>query len=95
VRANEISLRNSAGGPQLLRHLEGTLLTMQCKWTFTKRFMLSTLQWKCPVLRYHSEKNAFSAAIARYNSITTIYTVRNLQILNAGHFLSSKHWNYL
>jgi len=34
-----------------LRRLEGTLLTMQCKWTFTKRFILSTLQRKCPMLR--------------------------------------------
>jgi len=37
VRENEISLRNSSGGPEYLRPLEGTLLTMQCKWTFTKR----------------------------------------------------------
>ena len=51
VRGNEISLRNSSGGPEYLRTLEGTLLTMQCKWTFTKRFILSTLQRKCPVLR--------------------------------------------
>ena len=51
VRENEISLRNSSGGPEYLRTLEGTLLTMQCKWTFTKRFILSTLQRKCPVLR--------------------------------------------
>jgi len=29
----------------------GTLLTMQCKWTVTKRFILSTLQRKCPMLR--------------------------------------------
>jgi len=28
---------------------EATLLTMQCKWT-TKRFILSTLQRKCPML---------------------------------------------
>jgi len=51
VRKNEISLRNSSGGPEYLRTLEGTLLTMQCKWTFTKRFILSTLQRKCPTLR--------------------------------------------
>jgi len=38
VRENEISLRNSSGYPDYLRTLEGTLLTMQCKWTFTKRF---------------------------------------------------------
>jgi len=31
VRENEISLRNSSGGPEYLRTLEGTLLTMQCK----------------------------------------------------------------
>ena len=35
----------------LLRTLEGALLTMQCKWTFTKLFILSTLQRKYPVLR--------------------------------------------
>jgi len=51
VRENEISLRNSSGGPEHLRTLEETLLTMQRKWTFTKRFILSTLQRKCPVLR--------------------------------------------
>jgi len=44
VRENEISLRNSSGGPEYLHTLEGTLLTMQCKWTFTKRFILSTLK---------------------------------------------------
>ena len=36
VRENEISLRNSSGGPEYLRTLGGALLTMQCKWTFTK-----------------------------------------------------------
>jgi len=51
VRENEISLSNSSRGPDYLRTLEGTLLTMQCKWTFTKRFILSTLQRKFSVLR--------------------------------------------
>jgi len=51
VRENEISLRNNSGGPVYLRTLERILLTGQCKWTFTKRFILSTLQRKCPVLR--------------------------------------------
>jgi len=32
-------------------HSEGTLLTMQCKWTFTKRLILSTLQRICHMLR--------------------------------------------
>ena len=40
-------------------------------------------------------KNVSLAAIARYNSITTIYIMRNLQISNAGHFISSKHYNDL
>ena len=44
VCENEISLRNSSSGPEYLSPLEGTLLTMQCKWTFTKHFILSTLQ---------------------------------------------------
>ena len=38
-------------------------------------------------------KNASLAAIARYISITTIYTVCYLQIFNTGHFFSSKHCN--
>ena len=73
--ARKISLRNSSGGPEFLRTLEGTLLTMQCKWRFRKRFILAALQRKCPMLRQQSQKNTTLAAIARYISITTIYTV--------------------
>jgi len=40
VRENEISLRNSSASPEYLRTLEETLLTMQRKWTFTKRVIL-------------------------------------------------------
>ena len=36
-------------------------------------------------------KNATLAAIARYISITTIYTVGYLQIFKAEHFFSIKH----
>jgi len=36
-------------------------------------------------------KNASLAAITRYIRITTIHTVRYLQVFNAGHFFSSKH----
>ena len=43
----------------------------------------------------NNHKNASLSAIGRYISITTIYTVRNLQIFNAGNFFSSKHYNYL
>jgi len=35
--------------------------------------------------------NASLAALVRYISITTIYTVGYLQIFNAEHFFSSKH----
>jgi len=51
VRKNEISLHNSSGGLEYLRPCEGTLLTMQSKWTFTQRFILSALQRKCAMLR--------------------------------------------
>ena len=51
VRENEISLRNSSGGPEYLRTLQGTLLTMKWKCSFTEGFVLSTLQRKCPMLR--------------------------------------------
>jgi len=54
VRENEILLRNSSGGPEYLRTIrtiEGTMPTMQCKWTFTKRFIFSTLQRECLMLR--------------------------------------------
>jgi len=47
VRENGISLRNSSGGPEHLRTLEETLLTMKGKWTFTKYLILSTLKPKC------------------------------------------------
>ena len=36
-------------------------------------------------------KNALLAAVGRYISITTIYTVGYLQIFNTGHFFSSRH----
>jgi len=48
VRENEISLRNSSGVPEYLSILEVTLLTMQCKWTFTKCLIFSTLQENAP-----------------------------------------------
>jgi len=95
VRKKEISLRNSSGGSEYLRPLEGTLLTMQCKWTFTKRFILSTWQRKCPHVTVTITKNASLAAIARYISITTIYTVGYQQIFNVGHFFTSKHCHEL
>jgi len=58
VRENEISLRNSSGGPEYLRTIEGTLLTMQCKWTFTNA--LSFLYYKGNAPCYgNNHKNNF------------------------------------
>jgi len=59
VRENEISLRNSSGAPGYLRTLAETLLTMQWKWTFTKRFILSTLQRKHPCYGNNHKKRFF------------------------------------
>jgi len=39
----------------------------------------------------HAMENVSLAAIARYISVTTIYTVGYLQIFNARHFFSSTH----
>jgi len=50
---------------------------------------------KMPHVTVTVTKNVSLAAMARYNSITRIYIVRNLQIFNAGHFFSSKHCNDL
>jgi len=91
VCENEISLRNSSGGPEYLRTLEGTFLTMQCKWTFTKHLIFTTLQKMPRVTVTITKKNASLSAIARDISITTIYTIGCLQIFNAGHFFSSMH----
>jgi len=51
AREWDFTASNSSGGLEYLRISEGTLLTMQCKWTFTKRVILSILQRKCLILR--------------------------------------------
>jgi len=38
-------------------------------------------------------ENALLAAVPRYIGITRIYTAGYLQIVNTGHFLSSRHWH--
>ena len=48
---------------------------------------------KMPHVTVTTTKNALLAAVVRYNSITTIYTVGYLQIFNTGYFFSSKHWH--
>ena len=63
------------------------LLTIQCKWTFTKRFTLSTSQRKWPMLPKKSQKCAPLAAIPRtqvyYDSLhqcSSTGTPRNLRV---------------
>jgi len=59
------------------------LLTMECKWTFTKRFNISTPQSKCPILRQQSQKllfvgrNAFSLLLlfAQYKTALPLSAV--------------------
>ena len=46
---------------------------------------------KMPHVTVIITEKASLAAIVRYISITTIYTVGYLQIFNTGHFLSSMH----
>ena len=46
---------------------------------------------KMPHVTATITKNVSLAAIARYNSITTIYIVRNVQISNARDFFSINH----
>ena len=46
-----------------------------------------------PCYGNNHKKNALLAAVARYISFTTIYTVGYLQIFNTGHFFSSRHWH--
>jgi len=44
------------------------LLTMQCKWTFTKHFILSIPQRKCPKLRQQSQKCASLTTMLPFHS---------------------------
>jgi len=64
---------------------------MQCKWTFKNALSFPHYKENAHVTVTITKTNASLAAIARYISITTIYTVGYLQICNAGHFFSSKH----
>jgi len=71
VRENEISLRNSSGGPEYLRPLEGTLLTSDDAMQMDVHKMLNPFYTtkKMPHVTVTITKNASLAAIARYISI--------------------------
>ena len=71
-----IALSRKHGGPQ--KFMQGgkvnilliifRLLTMQCQWTFTKRFTLVASQRKCAMLRQQSQKCASLAAVLVFHS---------------------------
>jgi len=89
VRENDISLRNSSGGPEHLR-IQGEHC-WRCN-ANGRQIALSFLHYKGNAhVTVTITKNALMAAVARYISITTIYTVGYLQIFNTGHFFSSRH----
>jgi len=89
VRENEISLRNSSGGP--VAHLIGGIADDAMQMDVHKTPYPFYTTKKIPRVTIRITKNAWLAAVARYISITTIYTVRYLQIFGGGHFFSSKH----
>jgi len=71
VRENEISLRNSSGGPEYLRLLEGTLLTSDDAMQIDVHKALNPFctTKKMPHVTVTITKNASLAAIARYINI--------------------------
>jgi len=64
------------------------LLTMQCKRTFAKRFILSTQKEIAPFYRNSHKKYSSLAAVAKYNTIS--YKTDYLQIFQAGCFFTKK-----
>jgi len=64
------------------------LLTMQCKWTFTKRFILSKSQRKCPMLPHQSQKCALLAAMLLTPYKTTWLTAVSTHCLAALHAIA-------
>jgi len=70
-----------------------TLLTMQCKWTLTKRFTLTAPKSKFPMLRQKTQKVASSGASASYTAITL--TIGLLLIFKAVYPFSKKYCHFL
>jgi len=61
------------------------LLTMQCKWTFTKRFTPSTPQRKSPMLRQQSQNMGFVGSIGSFSLMLlfTQYKTTWLNVINS------------
>ena len=62
---------------------------MQCKWTFTKRFTLSTQNEIAPFYGNSHKKCSSLAAVAKYIAIS--YKIDYLQIFQAVYFFAKKH----
>jgi len=89
VNEIEISLHNSSGGLEYLRTLEKHC--WQCSVNGRSQNNLSYTTKKMSHVRATITKNASLEAIARYISITTIFTEDYLQVFNAGNFFSCKN----
>jgi len=95
VRENEISLRNSSGGPEYFRPLEGTLLTSDDAMQMDVHKALNPFctTKKMPHVTVTITKKRFvssNSQVYQYRD-TTINTVGYLQKFNAGHFFSRKY----
>jgi len=91
VRENEISLRNSSGGPEYLRtqrKIADGAMQMDVNNSLNPFYTTKEM----PHVTVTITRNA---VIARYISIMTTYTVGYLQIFNTGHFFSIKHYHDL
>jgi len=91
VRKDEISLRNSSGDSDLFAHLRGNIADDAMQIDVHETLYPFYANKKMPHVTVTITNNPSLAAIARYISITTIYTVRYLEIFNVGHFFPSKH----
>ena len=93
VREKEISLRNSSGGSEYLRTQRERC--WRCNANGRSQIALSFLHYKGNAhVTGTITKNASFAAIAKYISIMTIYTVGYLRIFNAGH-LENTNYDYI
>ena len=86
MRKNEISLRNSSGGPEYL-HTQRNIADDAMEVAVNKSLYPFYTTKEMPRVTATITKNASLAAIARYISIMTNYTVGYLQIFNTGHYL--------
>jgi len=76
-------------------HLRGNIADDAVQMDFHKTLYPFYTTEKMPHVTVTITKNASLAAITRYISIMTVYTVSYLHIFSAKHFFSSEHCNDL